>query len=422
MRRTSAFVFAASVMINMTQTGYGANLTTLYTFTGSGNRGVLSGGLTIDAAGNLYGTTQHGGTKGVGSVFQLSVHTNQLTTLKNFESDENGYYPSVTMVADADGNLFGTTSNSSGGQGTLFKISANSHLFSALAEFGTQPNIIPADQVGGIAIDSLGNIYGASSNRGSIFEFSSDTGQFTTILNLNSATTGRPPSGRQGDPNGGVFIDSSGNLYVSTTGGAEFNYGSILRISADTHQVELLYSFTQSDGGATVSGLVVDKEGNIFGATSNGGTYNSGSIFEISASTHQFSNIISFDGLNGYYPTTGMIVDAAGNLFGTTFGGGGLGTVYKLSPETHDLTTLVSFTGFNGGQPYSGLIADSFGNLYGTTTIGGDIGGGKLGLGTIFQLTNTGFVVPEVNSVTLIAYAIACLFGIRILALRRSRK
>ena len=145
--------------------------------------------------------------------------------------------------------------------------------------------------------------------------------------------------------------------------------------------------------------MVVDAAGNLYGTTYGGGNSNDGTIFELGAGSSTITTLASFDGCNGSNPRACLLADAAGNLYGTTTNGGSddLGTVFELANGSSTITTLVSFNGTNGALPIGGLIADASGNLYGTTTAGG-----STLFGTIFELTNTGFVVPEPSTLTLL--------------------
>jgi len=152
----------------------------------------------------------------------------------------------------------------------------------------------------------------------------------------------------------------------------------------------LLHSFTGgSDGALPFAGLIADAAGNLYGTTNGGGDGSNGTVFQLTPSgdlnvLHSFTG-----GSDGTYPEAGLIVDAAGNLYGTTYGGGasGQGTVFQLSPSGA-LNVLHSFTGgTDGGRPVADLIADAAGNLYGTTALGGANTSCPGGCGTVFELT-----------------------------------
>jgi uncharacterized repeat protein (TIGR03803 family) len=157
-----------------------------------------------------------------------------------------------------------------------------------------------------------------------------------------------------------------------------------------------LYRFTGGvDGNEPHSSLIFDAEGNLYGTTYKGGTSNDGSVFMLSPNKggnwseivlHSFSN----DGHDGCNPWAGLILDPAGNLYGTTLGCGanGNGTVFELTPKSNGSWTesvVHSFNYQDGSGPYAGLVFDLAGNLYGATQ-----GGGNYGFGTIFELVPKG--------------------------------
>src|SRR5262249_29574748 len=140
-----------------------------------------------------------------------------------------------------------------------------------------------------------------------------------------------------------------------------------------------LFSFSGSDGATPAAGLIADANGDLFGTTvGGGGPSNAGTVFELvnNNSTYTLHTLFSFSRGDGANPSSGLIADANGDLFGTTYNGGsgGQGTVFELvnNNGTYTLNTLVNFTGSNGANPAAGLVADANGNLFGTTVYGGN--------------------------------------------------
>jgi uncharacterized repeat protein (TIGR03803 family) len=204
----------------------------------------------------------------------------------------------------------------------------------------------------------------------------------------NKGTDGGLPAAR-------LVFGPNGTLYGSTTTGTNstgvvYNLGPASRFSKET----ILYSFTGGNDGNRPSGdLLFDQTGNIYGTTGRGGATSNGVVFELTPSGKGFTEdvLYTFTGGNdGGTPLSGVISDAAGNLYGTATGGGafGFGTVFELTGTGPSRTeqTLYSFqNGSDGNTPVGGLIFDALGNLYGTTSSGGAGGGG-----TVFKLTPSG--------------------------------
>jgi uncharacterized repeat protein (TIGR03803 family) len=187
-----------------------------------------------------------------------------------------------------------------------------------------------------------------------------------------------------------MVFDTQGNLYGTTNGGGDSNgcgyggCGTVFEVKPNGTET-VLHSFTHSpDGAFPKASVVFDAQGNLYGTTALGGAYNQGTVFEVTPSGSE-TVLYSFTGkADGGTPESGLVFDAHGNLYGTTWGGGDFsdGTVFKLSPAGVE-TVLHSFTdGLDGGAPVVGMIFDAQGNLYGTTSQGG-----AYNQGTVFKLT-----------------------------------
>jgi uncharacterized repeat protein (TIGR03803 family) len=197
-------------------------------------------------------------------------------------------------------------------------------------------------------------------------------------------------------PAAGLARDALGNLYGAASEGGAYDHGAAFKLSSIGTET-LLHSFTGgSDGEEPAANLLLDPAGNLYGTTPMGSGESDGTVFKLSAGgnltvLHSFP---AFAG-DGQYPSSGLIRDTAGNLYGTTGGGGANsnGTVYELG-KTGAETILYSFTGgSDGSDPGADLLRDAAGDLYGTTTEGGstpDCSSGTFGCGTVFEVTPSG--------------------------------
>ncbi len=306
--------------------------------------------LAVDPAGNLYGTAASGGPNRGGTVFELTPPKGsgtlwKLTLIDSFTLNSYGpYYPQSDLVLDASGNLYGTsTAGGAYGGGTVFKLT-------------------PAAD--GSWIESL------------LYSFckvgtNCEDGYFS---------------------NAGLSFDADGNLYGTTLLGGAYNHGVVyeLSLSAGGNWSEtVLYSFCPSqgqclDGSGPDSNVVMDSVGNLYGVTDAGGPQRNGVVFELTRSGQSWTENTIYS-LHTLFleDRAGLIIDAAGNLYGTNDIGDGL--IYELSPASGggwSEQTLFRFHGSDGREPEGSLLMDSVGNLFGITTIGG-----TNNMGTIFELT-----------------------------------
>ena len=376
--RPLALAFMATLAAAGPASAQTYSFSTLATFTGTNGANPI-GGLAIDGAGNLFGTTSSGGTSGSGTVFGVAAGSGTVTTLATF-TGTNGANPQAGPVLDGAGNLFGTTFTGGGGSGTVFEVAAGSGTVTTLATFtGTNG----ANPIGGLAIDGSGNLFGTTlsggaSSVGTVFEVAAGSGTVTTLATF-TGTNGA-------NPQAGPVLDGAGNLFGVTFSGGASSAGTVFEVAAGSGTVTTLATFNNTNGASPIGGLVLDGAGNLFGTTLSGGASNAGTVFVVTAGSGTVTTLATFNGTNGSNPIGGLVLDGAGNLFGTTNGGGasGSGTVFEVAAGSGTVTTLVSFTGTNGANPQAGPVLDGAGNLFGTTAYGGANGNG-----TVFQLSPT---------------------------------
>jgi uncharacterized repeat protein (TIGR03803 family) len=371
----------------------------LHTFTGSDGAGPY-GGVTLDQKGNLYGTTAGGGA--CGTVFRLKSQTNgrwKETVLYQFGSSHDPCDPWSSVIVDEQQNIYATTVG--GGAyyyGTVFELTRGSHGWtdSVLYSFGTQSGD-GGEPKGGLVRDMSGNLYGTAPNGGSTaFQLTPDSdGWSETVLHRFGVKKGDGAA-----PYAGLILDSAGNLYGTTSGGGigcgSEGCGTVYEIehTGSGWKEHVLHAFDNNgkDGYTPGGGaLVMDGSGNLYGTTETGGCCG-GTVFKLTPdSPGRWKETILYNfkpGANGWFPGAGVVMDKAGNLYGTTDDGGtscSCGVVYKLAPGNNGkwaYTVLHRFRGFDGAIPTGNLILDDKGNLYGGTVLGG-----PLNDGVVFELT-----------------------------------
>jgi uncharacterized repeat protein (TIGR03803 family) len=337
-------------------------------------------GLIMDSSGNLYGTAQDGGSDFAGTVFKIDP-SGAATVLHDFNYSLDGGYPAAGLIMDSQGNVYGTTSfGGSNGTGTVFKIDPSGTEF-VLLTLNSTYGIFP---FAGLIMDSQGNLYGTTSSGGlnscscgTVFKI--DSSGTPTVFHNFIGTDGKYPLA-------GLIMDSSGNLYGTATNGGSNGAGTVFKIDP-SGATTVLHSFNPStDGGYPEAGLIMDSSGNLYGTTTaRGSVANGGTVFKIDPSGN-LTVLHIFGGSDGLQPYAGLIMDSSSNLYGTTAYGGsnGAGTVFKIDPSGTE-TVLHSFnSSIDGGYPYAGLVMDPLGNLYGTTAFGGANFDG-----TVFEITTT---------------------------------
>lgn len=384
--------------------------TVLHKFRGAPDGGFPNGGVIVDSKGNVYGTTSEGGTGicdgGCGTVFRLSPSGRETILYSFTGTNGDGKYPQGGLVRDTSGNLYGTTygGGTSGaacsgyGCGTVFMLDSSGH---ETVLYSFSGGVDGATPEAGVVRDSKGNLYGTT-KLGGVYDwgtvFMVDTSGTETVLHSFDGATGDG-----GDVVGGLILDSAGMLFGTTQGGGIFNShcipgleigcGTIFQVS--TAGVEtVLYKFNGYKDGNTPSGNVArDNAGNLYGTSQPQPTpVGYGTIFKLNAAG-KFTVLHTFTGgAGGADPFAGLVRDSAGNLYGTTYQGGGggatcqtfdggCGIAFELSP-TGEFSVLHSFTGgADGGWLFAPLAFDSKGNVYGTANIGG------IGDGTVFKIT-----------------------------------
>jgi len=327
------------------------------------------------------------------------------TVLHNFGNGNDGA-SGTSLIIDAAGNLYGVTPNGGiyqcgiGGCGTVFQLSrmaGGGWTETVLHNFG---NGTDGNGPNGLIMDAAGNLYGLTESgglygRGIAYELSPSEGGGWTETVLYNFSAG----GGYGNGNYSLFMDAAGNLYGTMLGGGAYGEGMVFELSPSEGGAwteTVLHSFGNgSDGQAPESGVVMDAAGNLYGTTYQGGTSGCGIVYELSPSESggwTETVVHNFNGTDGRAIWAGLILDAPGNLYGAAYQGGiycppfGCGTAFELSPSEGGgwtMTVLHNFgNGNDGTGPLASLTLDRAGNLYGTAN-----GGGTNGYGDVFELS-----------------------------------
>lgn len=418
----------------------GQSESVVYSFQGATDGDFPMAGLISDAAGNFYGTTNGSGSPcdtDCGTAFELTPATgggwNQIV-LHNFIGGGDGRSPVGGLIFDQAGNLYGTTEfgGAEFDDGTVFELSQQGGVWTETILYKFKGGTDGAQPTAGLVFDTAGNLYGTTvsggqppdgyRDNGTVFQLKPSQGGTWTETVLHTFGVGK--DGFQ--PYAGLTIDQAGNLFGTTLagGGGNCQYfgtpgcGAVFQLKpaakkdgAWTERVLYRFEGGSNDGQAPDAALIFDHQGNLDGVTQHGGICSvssfCGTVFQLTPGPDDVwteSLLYSFTGgSDGGYPRGSLILDVAGNLYGTTeFGGDGgvcrddnsCGTVFELTPSKNGLWTesvLYSFTkGRDGYWPVAGLIWGKFDALFGTTVIGGkgmcDSGSRIVGCGTVFRI------------------------------------
>jgi uncharacterized repeat protein (TIGR03803 family) len=394
--------------------------TVIHNFLGGADGDEAAYGMTIDPSGTLYGST-FDGDAGTGTIYSIRYHNGfwQLSPLYVFTGGAGspGAVPYAGVIFGPNGALYGTTGyggigscatwGGTTGCGTVFELQPHVNrcinatcywIETPLFDFnGTTQGATP---YGARPIfDQAGNIYGTafgggtgncSGGCGLVYELTPSNGSWTEKVLYNFAG-----NGDGAHPWSGVIFDQVGNIYGTTELGGANGFGTVYKLSPSGSgwTETVLYNFqNQQDGSYPFSGLLFDGAGNLYGATTGGGTSAGGTVYELSpnGSSWTFQTIAAFTREPGELaggPVSNLLMDSSGNIYGATYGDGafGTGSVFKLTNTGNGWTNtdLHDFDGnMYGVLPRSNLVMDASGNLYGMVA-----SGGEYGMGAIFELT-----------------------------------
>jgi uncharacterized repeat protein (TIGR03803 family) len=333
----------------------------LYEFTGGSNGRNPLGGVLIGPNGTLYGTTEYGGDKNNGTVYGLSpppAFCNSMpcywneTVLHAFTSGLDGESPGTSLAFDQAGDIYGTT--------------------------------------------GIGGMYG----HGVAFELTPSRGGWAEDILL--YTFGYRTDGAE--PDGGVVFDTAGNVYGTTFEGGIYAAGTIYRLTPSNGGwvEDALFIFNGANGNGPAGNLVLDASGSLYGAAVGGGRNDFGVIFKLAPSDGGWTYSLLYSFSSFCQPWSGVTMDAAGNIFGACYEGGADqgGWIFELTncSQTCTLVDLHDFNGIEGAESYGAPVLDADGNLYGTTLVGGTgYGNCDGGCGVVWEIAGVGAPRKESN-------------------------
>ena len=315
----------------------GWNETVLYSFTGGADgSNPMYSDVIFDSVGNLYGTTEFGGANGYGVVFELSpAGTSWTETVLHSFAWTDGANPLTGVIMDPAGNLYGTTGyGGANGYGTVFEMSPSGGGWTEQVIY----TLVYSSYTAGLTMDAAGNIFGVSLS--TVFELSPNgSGGWNATVIQTFCSRLKDGCFAVGTP----ALDQAGNLYGMTADGGAKNYGTAYKLTPGENgkwTEKILHSFRSGkDGSHPWAGVVLDAAGNIYGTTLYGDEDDGGIVFELVAPVgtgkpYEEKILWSFTDMDGYWPHSSLILDSSGKLYGTTVFGGsnGVGVVFEVTP------------------------------------------------------------------------------------------
>ncbi len=372
-------LIASFLFVALSQSALAQTYKVIHNFTGVGNDGATPyGGPALDPTGKLYGATYTGGKYGAGSVYKLSPQGSswKYSSLYSFTGENDGDGPAFATLAIHDQGLFGTTEGG-GYFGTAFEVSPHKKGWREKVVHSFGQGTDGEEPIGGVVFDKAGNFYGTTLLGGT---YGNGTVYKVTPSGVERVIYSFVGGSDAVNPGAGVTLDAKGNLYGTTSFGGTNNLGAVYEVSptGSGWKESVLYSFEgQNDGQNSLGGVILDKAGNLYGGTFDGGANGGGTVYELSPSGGGWTLTVLYSFSGGYGGVYNKLTfDAKGRLYGATNGDGanGMGSVFKLTPSKGgwkfiDLYDFVG--GSEGSSPYGSVAVDAHGYIFGTAVLGG---------------------------------------------------
>jgi uncharacterized repeat protein (TIGR03803 family) len=321
--------------------------TVIYNFGNPPDGQAPEGGVVRDAAGNLYGSTSRGGTSGRGTIYELTYASGSWTetVLYSFTGGTDGASPEGSLTLDQAGNLYGTTTYGGGSNaGVVFKLTHNSSGWTESVLYSFTGSNDGGEPMSGVIFDPAGNLYGTATQVGTldsgvVFKLTPGLGAWTETV-LYAFTLGNDG----GDPIAPLTRANSGILYGAANAGGSGQAGVVYQLQPSASAIpslggawveSVLYSFSGgNDGSGANTGVVFNTAGDLNGTTSFGGADNFGVVYQLTPSDNGWTENVLYsftDGADGGFPESTLAIDGSGNLYGTTVAGGvGCGVAYEI--------------------------------------------------------------------------------------------
>jgi len=388
----AAFVVTAVMGAVCAQPALAAKQKNVYSFTAGNDGGFPRGGVIADDKGNFYGTTSSGGAGHAGVVYKLTHEADgsyTQSTLYSFTGGADGGNSQAGLLRDAKGHLYGTTySGGASGQGVVFELippKKGSDTWKQKVLWTFTGDADGGQPTGSLILDDAGNLYGTTDWGG--------TGVVGTVFKLSPPAAGKKAwtqtvlynftgNADGGEPYGRMLLGADGNLYGTTAGYGEFNYGNVFKLSANGNggwDFSVMHAFEGGfDGEVPRDGLIQGPDGTLYGATA--GFANSyGNVFSIQPDGSDYKVLWAVSGGQGFTgngPWRALSMDASGVLYGATYADGASanGEVFSLTPpkqgqQAWQAQVLYAFPGGTDGEmAYTDVLVGKNGTLYGTTT------------------------------------------------------
>jgi len=408
MRFKTLAMLAMSLML-LPSAAIASNELVLHTFAGGSDGSYPVAGLVADASGNMYGTTRYGGANSSGTVFKLTQSGGAWSenVIYSFAGGNDGSSPAAALIIDEAGNLYGTTRlGGPANAGTVFELSPSGNSWTETVLYSFTGAMDGGSPQAALTLRG-GSLFGTTpqggaSGNGTVFHLVQVNGKWKQHV-LYSFVGG---SGDGAYPYCPVIFDKAGNIYGATESGGPNQAGSVFELqhSGGVWTEKVLYFFTGNlDGGTLDAGVIFDSVGNLYGTTASGGKNSVGTVFELVASKGTWTEqvLYNFTGAqDGGFPSAGLVMDKHGNLFSTTYIGGtsSSGTVFQLTPSAGGWTETVLYS-FSGGNDGGFPLAGLL--LRNGHLFGTTVEGGTSQSGVAFKVSH-----PEARP----AYCKPCLF------------